>query len=97
MEKEFEQALNSLLNFDPAGVSDPAALVKQKIEAAEKKYGVKVEISEDAGVDPYKKLREVVRFELARESLLANMDYEVCCTESNLKGSAMAEQWRIYH
>lgn len=108
MEKEFEQALNSLLNFDPAGVSDPAAsynalfkqmisssmqicnstdyaaLVNQKIEAAEKKYGVKVEISEDAGEDPYKKLREVVRFELARESLLANMDYEVCCTESNL-------------
>lgn len=108
MEKEFEQALESLLNFDPVGSNDPAArfnalfkqmisssmqicnetdyaaLVNQKIEEVEKKFGAKVEISEDAGEDPYKKLREVVRFELARESILANMDYEVCCTENNL-------------
>lgn len=108
MANEFEQALESLLNFDPAASSDPtaryntlfkqmisssmqicnetdyAALVNQKIEAAEKKYGAKVEISEEAGNDPYKKLRELVRFIMARESLLANMDYEVCCTENNL-------------
>lgn len=108
MANEFEQALESLLNFDPVGSNDPAArfnalfkqmisssmqicnetdyaaLVNQKIEEVEKKFGAKVEISEDAGEDPYKKLREVVRFELARESILANMDYEVCCTENNL-------------
>lgn len=63
--------------------TDFEALVNQKIQTVETKYGAKIEFSEDA-TDAYKKLREVVRFELARESILANMDYEVCCTESNL-------------
>lgn len=63
--------------------TDFDALVNQKIQSVETKYGAKIDFSEDA-TDAYKKLREVVRFELARESILANMDYEVCCTESNL-------------
>lgn len=62
--------------------TDYDALVKAKVEAAEKKYGEKVEFSEDA-TDAYKKLREVVRFEMFHESLLAGKEFEVCCTESN--------------
>lgn len=63
--------------------TDFDALVNQKIQSVETKYGAKIDFSEEA-TDAYKKLREVVRFELARESILANMDYEVCCTQSNL-------------
>ena len=62
--------------------TDYDAFVKAKVEAAEKKYGAKVEFSEDA-TDAYKKLREVVRFEMFHESLLAGKEFEVCCTESN--------------
>lgn len=69
--------------------TDYETLVNQKIEAAEKKFGVKVELSEEA-TDTYKKLREVVRFEMYRESLLDNKDYEVCCTETNF-ANAMAK------
>lgn len=63
------------------GETDYNALVNQKIEAAEKKYGLKMEASGET--DPYKKLRELVRFEMARDALLAGREYEVCCTESN--------------
>lgn len=62
--------------------TDYDALVKAKIEAAEKKFAAKVEFSEDA-TDAYKKLREIVRFEMFHESLLAGKEFEVCCTESN--------------
>lgn len=33
--------------------------------------------------DPYKKLRELVRFEMSREALVCGKEHEVCCTESN--------------
>ncbi len=62
--------------------TDYDALVQEKLQAVEKKYQSKVELSEDA-TDAYKKLREVVRFEMLSESLLAGKEFEVCCTESN--------------
>ncbi|MCF0222282.1 MAG: hypothetical protein HUK19_08315 [Fibrobacter sp.] len=58
-------------------------LVAKKMRSVESRYGAKIEFSEEA-TDAYKKLREVVRFELSRESILSNMDYEICCTEGNL-------------
>lgn len=63
------------------GETDFDALVNQKIEAAEKKYGLKMESTGET--DPYKKLRELVRFEMSRDALLAGKEHEVCCTESN--------------
>lgn len=109
MQKEFDNALEGLLNFDHSdknaeqkfntlfkqmitasmkivGDTDYAALINQKIEAAEKKYGAKMEPSEDEN-DLYRKLRDVVRFEMSREALLANADYELCCTEVNYKNA----------
>ncbi|MCQ2092931.1 MAG: hypothetical protein MJY85_09655 [Fibrobacter sp.] len=77
----FKQMVTASMQI--CGETDFDALVNQKIQAVEAKYGAKIEFSEEA-TDVYKKLREVVRFELARESILANMDYEVCCTQSNL-------------
>lgn len=69
--------------------TDYDSLVQEKTAAAEKKYGVKVEFSEEA-TDAYKKLRELVRFEMYREALLNNQEREVCCTESNFaKATAM--------
>lgn len=109
MQKEFDNALEGLLNFDHSdknaeqkfntlfkqmitasmkivGDTDYAALINQKIEAAEKKYGAKMDPSEDEN-DLYRKLRDVVRFEMSREALLANADYELCCTEVNYKNA----------
>ena len=63
------------------GETDFDALVNQKIEAAEKKYGLKMESTGET--DPYKKLRELVRFEMSREALACGKEHEVCCTESN--------------
>jgi len=60
--------------------TDYDALVQAKIDAVEKKYQSKVELSEDA-TDAYKKLRELVRFEMLQESLLVGKEFEVCCTE----------------
>ena len=62
--------------------TDYDALVKAKVEDAEKKFSAKVEFSDDA-TDAYKKLREVVRFEMFHEAALAGKEFEVCCTESN--------------
>lgn len=109
MEKEFENALDALLNFDTSdpkaaekynalfktlisssmqicGETDYASLVNQKIDAAEKKYGKKVEF-EEGETDPYRKLRDTVRFEMSREAILANREFEICCTESNYKNA----------
>ena len=77
----FKQMVSASMQI--CGKTDFDDLVCQKIQAVETKYGAKIEFSEDA-TDAYKKLREVVRFELARESILANMDYEICCTQNNL-------------
>lgn len=104
MQNEFENALESLLNFSVVDEksaaqyndlfkqmvtasmkivteTDYAALVQQKADAAEKKYGVKMEASDEK--DPYRKLRDVVRFEMSREAALANRSFELCCTDSN--------------
>lgn len=67
------------------GETDYSNVVQQKIDEAEKKYGAKMESADEN--DAYKKLREVVRFEMARESVLNNKEYEVCCTESNFKNA----------
>lgn len=80
----FKQMVTASMQI--CGETDFDALVNQKAQAVETKYGAKIEFSEEA-TDAYKKLREVVRFELARESLLANMDYEVCCTQTNLENA----------
>lgn len=77
----FKQMISASMQI--CSETDFDSLVNQKIQDVETKYGAKIEFSEEA-TDAYKKLREVVRFELARESILANMDYEVCCTQSNL-------------
>lgn len=68
--------------------TDYSALVQQKIEAAEKKYGAKMDASEET--DAYKKLREVVRFEMSHESAASSKEFEVCCTDSNFS-NAMAK------
>lgn len=109
MQKEFDSALEGLLNFDHSeknaeqkfntlfkqmisasmqicGETDFAALVNEKAKAAEDKYGVKMENSENEN-DPYKKLREVVRFEMSQESILNGKEHELCCTESNFKNA----------
>lgn len=106
MQKQFNSALEALLNFEYVDQSsvekynglfkqmisasmqicnetDFDALVSQKQAEAEKKYGAKIEFSEDA-TDAYKKLREIVRFEMSRQSLLAGEDYEICCTDANI-------------
>ena len=62
--------------------TDYDALVQAKTEDIEKKYSAKVEFS-DAATDAYKKLRELVRFEMLHETLFAGKEFEVCCTESN--------------
>jgi len=108
MQKEFEKALENLLNFKvtdeksaaqyndlfkqmvTASVkvvneTDFAALINQKVEAAEKKYGAKMEPSDEN--DLYRKLRDVVRFEMSREAILNNVDYELCCTDVNYKNA----------
>lgn len=107
MHKEFETALDALLNFKEdgngaaekynalfkqmisssmaiCGETDYGTLISQMAEAVEKKYGAKMEASEDEG-DLYRKLRDVVRFEMSREAMLAGKDNEICCTESNYK------------
>lgn len=61
---------------------DYGALIQQKAELAEKKYRHKMDASENDS-DLYKKLREVVRFEMAHESMSCGKEHEVCCTESN--------------
>lgn len=66
--------------------TDYASLIRQRAEAAEKKYGAKMDPFEDEN-DLYRKLRDVVRFEMSREAILANMDYEICCTEENYKNA----------
>lgn len=109
MQKEFEKALEDLLNFKVTdeksaaqynvmfkqmvtlsmkvvNETDFAALINQKVEAAEKKYGAKIEAFEDEN-DLYRKLRDVVRFEMSREAILNNVDYELCCTEANYKNA----------
>lgn len=83
----FKQMVSASMQI--CGETDYSALVKQKIETAEKKYGCKVEV-EEGETDPYKLLRDVVRFEMSREAVLANMEYEICCTESNYS-NAMAK------
>lgn len=80
----FKQLISSSMKI--CSETDYAALVKQKADSVEKKYGVKMETSDDEG-DVYKKLREVVRFEMARESILNNREHEVCCTESNFRNA----------
>lgn len=111
MKKEFENALNELLNLKVSdqesaakfnqlfkqmvtasmqicGETDYSSLVQQKIDESEKKFGVKMGDSDET--DPYKKMRELVRFEMYRETVLNDVEHEVCCTESNLD-SAMAK------
>lgn len=109
MQKEFENALEGLLNFDHSeknaeqkfntlfkqmisasmkicAETDFAALIDRMARAAEQKYGVKMAPYEDEN-DLYRKLRDVVRFEMSREAVLANMDYEICCTEENYRNA----------
>lgn len=70
------------------GETDYSALVQQKIEAAEKKFGAKMEESDET--DAYKKLREVIRFEMSREAAACSKEFEICCTDSNFN-NAMAK------
>lgn len=83
----FKQMISASMQI--CGETDYGSMVKQKIEAAEKKYGHKVEM-EEGETDPYKMLRDVIRFEMSREALLAGKEFEICCTESNYK-NAMAK------
>ena len=76
----FKQLISASMEI--CGSTDFDGMVNGRIEAAEKKYGVKVELSEEA-TDAYRKLRELVRFEMYQESLLNHQEREVCCTESN--------------
>jgi len=80
----FKQMISASMQI--CGETDFAAMVNQKAEDAQKKYGVKMEASED-DADLYRKLRDVVRFEMNRESILNNKEYELCCTESNFKNA----------
>lgn len=74
----FKQMVTSSMQI--CGEKDYAALVAQKAAAAEAKYGLKIDDAED---DAYKKLRNVVRFEMSRESAIGKIEHEICCTESN--------------
>jgi len=108
MKKEFENALNELLNIKVSdqesanrynqlfkqmvttsmqicGETDYDALVKQKIDESEKKYGIKMGDSDET--DPYKKLRELVRFEMYRDTVQNDVEHEICCTENNFKNA----------
>jgi len=68
------------------GETDFDAIIAEKTAAAESKFGVKVEFSEEA-TDAYKKLRELVRFEMFHESVAEGREHEVCCTESNFENA----------
>lgn len=68
--------------------TDYSVLVQKKIESIEKKFGVKVDASDET--DPYRRLREVMRFEMAHEAILNNKEFEICCTDKNLE-NAMAK------
>lgn len=87
-EKHYNELFRSLISasMQICGETDYAALVNEKAKAAEDKYGVKMENSENEN-DPYKKLREVVRFEMSQESILNGKEHELCCTESNFKNA----------
>ncbi len=109
-----EECYNTLFRFlistsrNINETTDYNALVKQQIEACEKKFGVQMDLTEDTTLEDdakwaadekdanhiiikygkgasvtYKILREVVRFTMYRNSVLNNMDHEVCCTETN--------------
>jgi len=80
----FKQMISASMQI--CGETDFAVIINQKTEDAQKKYGVKMESSED-DADLYRKLRDVVRFEMNRESILNNKEYELCCTESNFKNA----------
>ncbi len=80
----FKQMISASMQI--CGETDYAALINQKAEDAQKKYGAKMEPTEDEN-DLYRKLRDVVRFEMSREAALANMEYEICCTDSNYRNA----------
>lgn len=65
------------------GETDFASLVQKKMDEAEKRMNAKMKIAEEES-DPYKKLREVIRFEMLQESQACHKDFEICSTESNL-------------
>lgn len=83
-EKAFNELFGAMINssMQICNSTDFNALVDEKIKAAEAKYGKKMEASEADG-DAYKKLREVVRFEMAEEARAAGKEFELCCTETN--------------
>lgn len=83
----FKQMISASMQI--CGETDYVSLINQKAEETQKKYGAKMDPSEDEN-DLYRKLRDVVRFEMNREATLANIEYEICCTESNYK-NAMAK------
>lgn len=88
--EKYNQLFRSMIaaSMKICGETDYSALVQQKIEAAEKKFGAKMEESDET--DAYKKLREVIRFEMSRESAACSKEFEICCTDSNFN-NAMAK------
>lgn len=66
--------------------TDFGSIIRQKADDAQKKYGAKMDPSEDES-DLYRKLRDVVRFEMAQESKLNHKEHEVCCTEFNYQNA----------
>lgn len=88
--EKYNQLFRSMIaaSMKICGETDYSALVQQKIEAAEKKFGAKMEESDET--DAYKKLREVIRFEMSREAAACSKEFEICCTDSNFN-NAMAK------
>lgn len=88
--EKYNQLFRSMIaaSMKICGETDYSALVQQKIEAAEKKFGAKMEESDET--DAYKKLREVIRFEMSREAAACRKEFEICCTDSNFN-NAMAK------
>lgn len=88
--EKYNQLFRSMIaaSMKICGETDYSALVQQKIEAAEKKFGAKMEESDET--DAYKKLREVIRFKMSREAAACSKEFEICCTDSNFN-NAMAK------
>ena len=62
--------------------TDYDSSIDQMIDDAEKKFGEKFPEPEENG-DAYKRLRELVRFEMRHQAILCGKEYEICSTEEN--------------